>query len=81
MSAAARSKPPDHPRGHSTWAPRKTARFRITPHTTAVIAVSGPVKAMRPRVDSTSGPPARMKTKDGRNVNQVATSAHSTPAA
>ena len=49
----------------------------ITPTTAAVTAASGAVSLRLPRVDSTHGPPARMKINDGKNVNQVATQAAS----
>ena len=52
----------------------------MTPTTAAEMAVSGAVMRTSPRVDSTSGPPARMKMKDGRKVNRVATAAPATPA-
>ena len=43
--------------------------------------VSGAVNFRLPRVDSTSGAPARMKTKLGRKVKNVATAAPAMPAA
>ena len=44
------------------------------------MAVSGAVNAMSPRVDSTSGPPIRMKRNDGRKVKNVAMIAPKEPA-
>jgi hypothetical protein len=52
---------------------KNSARFRITPTTAAVMADSGAVKPSLPCVASTSGPPARMKTKLGRKVKKVTT--------
>ena len=69
------------PPARNTCPPKNTARLAITPTTAAEIAVSGAVMRTLPRVDSTSGPPARMKTKDGRKVNRVATAAPAAPAA
>ena len=53
----------------------------MTPTTAAEMAVSGAVMRTLSRVDSTSGPPARMKMNEGRKVNKVATAAPATPAA
>ena len=47
----------------------------MTPTTAAVMPVSGAVNLSCPCVVSTSGPPARMKRKLGRNVKNVATHA------
>ena len=52
----------------------------MTPTTAAVMAVSGAVKFTLPWVDSTSGPPAKMKMNDGKNVNHVTSVAASAPA-
>ena len=56
---------------------KNRARLAITPTTAAVMAASGAVKWSLPCVDSTNGPPARMKMKDGKKVNQVTSSAAS----
>ena len=47
--------------------------------TPAEIAVSGAVSRMLSRVASTTGPPARMKTNEGRKVKKVATHAPAIP--
>ena len=52
----------------------------MTPTTAAVMPVSGAVNRSWPCVVSTSGPPARMKKKLGRNVKYVATQAPAMPA-
>ncbi|MNN82612.1 hypothetical protein D3C81_1995620 [compost metagenome] len=54
--------------------------MRITPTTAAVMPVSGAVNLSSLWVDSTNGPPARMKRKDGRKVNQVTRAAANAPA-
>src|SRR6266481_824943 len=71
---------PEKPAGQNTCQAKNTARLRITPTTAAVIPVRGAVNCRFPCVDSTSGPPRRMKRKDGRNVKKVATSAPKQPA-
>ncbi len=80
MSTENHSKRPEKPSGQNTCQAKNTARLRITPTTAAVIPVSGAVNCRFPCVDSTSGPPRRMKRKDGRNVNKVATTAPRQPA-
>ena len=80
ISAESQSKRPAKPCGHSTWYAKNTARFRITPTTAAVMAVSGAVNLSWPCVDSMTGPPARMKMKDGRKVKKVTTQAATVPA-
>src|SRR5664279_1631056 len=61
--------------GQKVCQAKKVARFRITPTTAAVMAVSGAVNLSSPRVASTMGPPERMNRKDGRKVKKVATAA------
>ena len=51
----------------------------MTPTTAAVIAVRGAVNPSLPWVDSISGPPTKIKKKEGKKVNQVATHAPITP--
>ena len=65
------------PKGRATAAIKNTARLAMTPTTAAVTAAKGAVSLRLPRVDSTQGPPAKIKTNDGKNVNQVATHAPS----
>ena len=50
-----------------------------TPTTVGGCAVSGAVNFRSPWVESTSGPPARMKMNDGRDVNHVTSIAASAP--
>src|SRR5215831_20120347 len=80
-AAENQSKPPLQPSGQSTCQAKKTARLTITPTTAAVIPVSGAVNLRSPCVVSTSGPPSRMKTNDGRKVKKVTTVAAVAPAA
>src|SRR3546814_3344036 len=47
------------------------ARFRITPTTAAVIAVSAAESAGLPRSRSTKGAPAKIQRKQGTKVTQV----------
>ena len=79
ISAETPSKRPPKPCGHSTCQAKNSARFRITPTTAAVIADSGAVQPSLPWLASTSGPPARMKTNEGKKVKKVTTVAASAP--
>src|SRR5689334_13361471 len=79
-SAENQSNCPEDPAGQNTCQAKNSARLRITPTTAAVIPASGAVHRRSPWVDSTSGPPTRMKRNDGKKVKIVATVAPAQPA-
>ena len=67
------------PKGQKVWLAKKRTNEVITPTTAQLIPVSGPESFNSERVDSTNGPPRKIKQKDGKKINQLAMMAPRVP--